>query len=153
MAFDLTSSAFQEGDIIPKKYTCDGSDVSPPLCWGIPPTGTGGYVIIADDPDAPVGTWVHWVIYNLPLDLRGLPEGIPTKERLADGAFQGLNDFKRVGYGGPCPPPGKPHRYYFKLYALDRALDVKPRATKARVLNACKGHILAEAQLMGRFGR
>ncbi len=153
MLFDLTSSAFKEGDFIPRKYTCEGSDVSPPLQWGIPPAGTHSYVIIADDPDAPVGTWVHWVIYNLPLALRGLPEGIPTNERLTEGAYQGLNDFKRVGYGGPCPPPGKPHRYYFKLYALERALDLKPRATKAQVLQACQGHILAEAQLMGRYGR
>ena len=102
---------------------------------------------------AQVGTWVHWVIYNLPLDLRGLTEGVPPKVRLSNGALQGLNDFKRVGYGGPCPPPGKPHRYYFTLYELDVTLNLKPRATKAQVLDACKGHILAEAQLMGRFGR
>ena len=153
MTFDLTSSAFQDGETIPKKYTCEGPDVSPPLHWSVPPAGTRSYVIIADDPDAPVGTWTHWVIYDLPLDLRGLPEGVPAKERVLDGALQGLNDFKRVGYGGPCPPPGKPHRYDFRLYALDTALTLKPRATKAQVLDACKGHILAEAQLMGRFGR
>jgi Raf kinase inhibitor-like YbhB/YbcL family protein len=153
MAFNLTSSAFKEGEIIPKKYTCDGPDVSPPLHWSVPPAGTHSYVMIADDPDAPVGTWVHWVIYNLPLDLRGLLEGIPTKQRLPDGACQGLNDFKRIGYGGPCPPPGKPHRYFFKLYALDTVLDLKPRETKGQVLDACKGHILAEAQFMGRYGR
>lgn len=153
MTFDLTSSAFQDGETIPKKYTCEGPDVSPPLHWSVPPAGTRSYVIIADDPDAPVGTWAHWVIYDLPLDLRGLPEGVPAKERVLDGALQGLNDFKRVGYGGPCPPPGKPHRYDFRLYALDTALTLKPRATKAQVLDACKGHILAEAQLMGRFGR
>ena len=153
MTFDLTSPAFQEGETIPKKYTCEGPDVSPPLHWSVPPAGTHSYVVIADDPDAPVGTWVHWVIYDLPLDLRGLPEGVPAKERVLDGALQGLNDFKRVGYGGPCPPPGKPHRYFFKLYALDTVLDLKPRETKVRVLQACKGHILGEAQLMGRFGR
>jgi Raf kinase inhibitor-like YbhB/YbcL family protein len=153
MSFDLTCSAFKDGDTIPKKYTCDGSDVSPPLHWGIPPAGTRSYALIADDPDAPVGTWVHWVIYNLPLDLRGLAEGIPAKERVLEGALHGLNDFKRVGYGGPCPPPGKPHRYFFKLYALDTILDLKPRESKAHVLEACQGHILAEAQLMGRYGR
>ncbi len=153
MAFELTSSAFKDGEPIPRKYTCDGTDVSPPLHWTVPPAATRSYVLIADDPDAPMGTWVHWVIYNLPLDLRGLPEGVPAKDLVLDGARQGITDFKRVGYGGPCPPPGKPHRYFFKLYALDKLLDLKPRATKAQVLDACKGHILAEAQLMGLYGR
>lgn len=153
MAFELTSSVFKEGDPITRRYTCEGEDLSPPLHWNVPPAATKSFVIIADDPDAPVGTWVHWVIYDLPLDLRGLTEGVPTKDRLPNGALQGLNDFKRVGYGGPCPPPGKPHRYYFTLYALDVTLNLKPRATKAQVLDACKGHVLAEAKLMGRFGR
>lgn len=153
MAFALKSQAFKEGDLIPTKYTCEGPDVSPPLRWGDPPHGTRSFALIADDPDAPMGTWVHWVIFNLPERQRDLPEGVPTQETLPNGARQGLNDFKNVGYGGPCPPPGKPHRYYFRLYALDTMLDLKPRATKARVLEACKGHILAEAQLMGRFGR
>ena len=153
MDFELTSSAFKSGDPIPRRYTCEGEDLSPPLHWSVPPAATKSFVIIADDPDAPVGTWVHWVIYDLPLDLRGLTEGVPAKDRLPDGALQGLNDFKRVGYGGPCPPPGKPHRYYFTLYALDVTLNLKPRATKAQVLDACKRHVLAESQLMGRFGR
>jgi Raf kinase inhibitor-like YbhB/YbcL family protein len=153
MAFELTSPAFKEGDLIPKKHTCDGPDASPLLRWSNPPTGTRSLALIADDPDAPVGTWVHWVIFNLPADLRELSEGVPAQETLANGARQGLNDFKRVGYGGPCPPPGKPHRYYFKLYALDSALKLNPRATKGQVVEASKGHILAEAQLMGRFGR
>lgn len=153
MAFELTSSAFKSGDPIPRRYTCEGEDLSPPLHWSVPPAATKSLVIIADDPDAPVGTWVHWVIYDLPLDLRGLTEAVPPKDRLPNGALQGLNDFKRVGYGGPCPPPGKPHRYYFTLYALDITLNLKPRATKAQVLDASKGHVLAEAQLMGRFGR
>ncbi len=153
MSFTLTSSAFKDGETIPEQYSCEGADVSPPLHWSIPPAGTCSYAIIVDDPDAPVGTWVHWVIYNLPLDLHGIAEGIPTKEKVLDGAFQGLNDFKRVGYGGPCPPPGKSHRYFFKLYALDKVLDLKSRATKSQVLDACKGHILAEAKLMGRYGR
>jgi Raf kinase inhibitor-like YbhB/YbcL family protein len=130
-----------------------GEDLSPPLHWTVPPAATKSFVIIADDPDAPVGTWVHWVIYDIPLDLRGLTEGIPANDHLPHGAMQGLNDFKRIGYGGPCPPPGKPHRYYFKLYALDAVLNLKPRATKGQVLATCKGHVLAEASLMGRFGR
>jgi Raf kinase inhibitor-like YbhB/YbcL family protein len=153
MAFELTSPAFKEGERIPDRYTCEGEDVSPPLHWSVPPAATKSFVVIADDPDAPGGTWVHWVIYNLSLDLRGLPESIPAKDHWLNGALQGLTDFKRVGYGGPCPPPGKPHRYYFKLYALDAVLNLKPRATKIQVLEACKGHVLAEAQLMGRFGR
>lgn len=153
MAFELSSSAFKDGDPIPRRYTCEGEDLSPPLHWGVPPAATKSFVMIADDPDAPVGTWVHWVLYNLPLDLRGLSEGIPAKEQVLDGAIHGLNDFKRIGYGGPCPPPGKPHRYYFKLYALDGVLNLRSRATKAQVLEACKGHVLGEAQLMGRFAR
>lgn len=153
MAFDLTSPAFKDGDSIPRRYTCEGEDLSPPLHWGVPPAATKSFVMIADDPDAPVGNWVHWVLYNLPLDLRGLSEDIPAKEQVLDGAIHGLNDFKRIGYGGPCPPPGKPHRYYFKLYALDVVLDLTSRATKAQVLEACKGHVLAEASLMGRFAR
>lgn len=153
MAFELTSSAFKEGERIPDRYTCEGDDLSPPLHWSVPPAATKSFALIADDPDAPGGAWVHWVIYNLSLDLRGLPEGIPAKDHWLDAALQGLTDFKRVGYGGPCPPLGKPHRYYFKLYALDVVLNLKPRAIKSQVLEACKGHILAEAQLMGRFGR
>ena len=153
MAFELTTSAFKPGDSIPRRYTCEGEDLSPPLHWTMPPAATKSFVLFADDPDAPVGTWVHWVIYDLPLDLCGLTEGVPTNDRLPNGALQGLNDFKRVGYGGPCPPPGKSHRYYFKVYALDVTLNLKPRATKAQVLDACKRHVLAEAQLMGRYGR
>jgi Raf kinase inhibitor-like YbhB/YbcL family protein len=153
MAFELTSPAFKEGDLIPKKHTCEGADLSPQLRWAGPPKGLRSFALIADDPDAPVGTWVHWVIFNMPADQHELPEGVPPQEVLPNGARQGLNDFKRVGYGGPCPPPGKPHRYYFKLYAVDVNLDLKPRATKAQVLEAIKGHILGEAQLMGRFGR
>lgn len=153
MAFELTSAAFKEGELIPKKYTCDGADVSPPLQWTGAPSTTQSFVIIADDPDAPAGTWIHWVLYQVPLDLRGLKEGVLAQESLPDGSLQGVNDFKRVGYGGPCPPPGKPHRYFFKLYALDTQLTLKPRATKPQVLEACQGHVLAEAQLMGRYGR
>lgn len=127
--------------------------MSPPLRWGPPPQGTRSFALIADDPDAPVGAWVHWVVFNIPADEREMPEGAPPKEVFPKGGRQGLNDFNRIGYGGPCPPPGKPHRYFFKLYALDITLDLKPRATKAQVLEASKGHIVGEAQIMGRFGR
>lgn len=153
MALRLESSAFKDGDTIPQRYTCVGEDLSPPLHWGEPPATTKSFVIIAEDPDAPVGTWVHWVIYDIPFDLRGLTEGVPIKDHLPNGTMQGLNDFKRTGYGGPCPPPGKPHRYYFRLYALDATLNLKPRATRRQVSEACKGHVLAEGSLMGRFGR
>lgn len=153
MTLELSSPAFKDGEAIPRRYTCEGEDLSPPLHWTVPPSTTKSFVMIVDDPDAPGGTWVHWVIYDIPLDRRGLMEGIPAKDHLPDDAMQGLNDFKRLGYGGPCPPPGKPHRYSFKLYALDTVLNMKPRATKAQVLEACKGHVLAEAQLIGRFAR
>ncbi len=153
MAFELTSSAFLPGETIPTKHTCDGADVSVPLRWSDPPAGTGSFALIADDPDAPRGTWVHWVLYDLPAVSRELPEGVPAQEVLPSGARQGMNDFRKVGYGGPCPPPGPAHRYVFKLYALDRAIGLPPRATKAQLLDAMKGHILAEAQLVGRYKR
>lgn len=149
----LTSPAFAEGQPIPTQYTCDGADVSPPLQWTEVPAGTKGLALICDDPDAPVGTWVHWVIYGLPADSKQLPEKVATTESLPPGAKQGLNDFRRIGYGGPCPPPGKPHRYFFKLYALDTALTLPARATKQDLLRTMQGHILAEAQLMGTYQR
>jgi len=153
MAFTLTSTAFQEGATIPKKHTCSGQDVSPPLSWSPPPKGTRSFALIMDDPDAPGGTWVHWVIFNIPGQSSGLPEGVPSKQSFPTGEQQGSNDFRRIGYGGPCPPPGKPHRYCLKLYALDTTLKLQPGASKAEVLAACHNHILAEAQLMGRYGR
>ncbi len=153
MAFELQSPAFTNDGEIPRQYTCDGTDVSPPLAWQNPPSGTRSFTLIADDPDAPVGTWVHWVIYNLPAEMRGLPEGVPSSETLPDGSQQGINDFRKVGYGGPCPPRGPAHRYFFKLYALDSPTNLKPRATKQQLLDAMKGHILAEVQLMGRYRR
>ena len=149
----ITSSAFRPGQPIPGKYTCEGEDVSPPLQWSDLPAGAKSLSLISDDPDAPVGTWVHWVVYELPLTTRELTEKVSTSQILPDGAKQGRNDFKRVGYGGPCPPPGKPHRYYFKLYALDTDLGLKPGATKQDLLRAMEGHILAEAQLMGTYQR
>ncbi|MCI0355644.1 MAG: YbhB/YbcL family Raf kinase inhibitor-like protein [Acidobacteria bacterium] len=153
MSIQLTSSAFADGSLVPVRFTCDGQDVSPPLKWSGVPAGAKSIALICDDPDAPVGTWVHWVLYNLPATATELPEGVPTREAVLDGAKQGLNDFRRVGYGGPCPPPGKPHRYYFKLYALGIELSLKPRATKKDVVSAMQGHILAEGQLMGTYRR
>ena len=153
MAFTLTSTAFQEGATIPKKHTCSGQDVSPPLSWSPPPKSTRSFALIMDDPDAPGGTWVHWVLFNIPGQSSGLPEGVPSKQSFPTGEQQGSNDFRRIGYGGPCPPPGKPHRYFLKLYALDTTLKLQPGASKAEVLAACHNHILAEAQLMGRYGR
>jgi Raf kinase inhibitor-like YbhB/YbcL family protein len=149
----LTSGAFEPGATIPKKFTCDGPDVSPALAWNDPPAGTQSFALIGDDPDAPVGTWVHWVLYDLPASARSLPENVPKQEYLQDGSRQGRNDFRNIGYGGPCPPPGKPHRYFFKLYALDVKLNLKPGATKADVEKAIAGHILAQGELMGRYGR
>ena len=153
MSFELSSDAFQEGKAILRKYTCDGLDLSPPLRWTAPPEATHSLALICDDPDAPRGTWVHWVIFDLPTDLGGLPEGIPTDAMPPVGGRQGRNDFGRLGYGGPCPPRGPAHRYYFKLYALDAALSLPAGVSKAQVLKAMKGHVLAEVQLMGRYSR
>jgi Raf kinase inhibitor-like YbhB/YbcL family protein len=146
----LSSSAFSEGALIPTQYTCTGNDFSPPLTWSDVPAGTKSLALIADDPDAPIGTWVHWVAFNLPVTAGGLPEGIRTEKQLASGGIQGTNSWKRTGYGGPCPPSGT-HRYFFKLYALDTTLSLGNNATAKEVQAAMKGHILAEAQLMGRF--
>lgn len=153
MAFELKSPAFALGGDIPKKFTCDGPDLSPALGWGDPPAGTQSISLIMDDPDAPVGTWVHWVLYDLPASTRELPEGVAKKDTLESGARQGRNDFGKLGYGGPCPPPGKPHRYFFKLYALDAKTNLKSGASKADLEKAMKGHILAQAELMGRYKR
>ncbi len=152
MAMELRSPAFKEGEFIPSKYTCDGPDVSPPLEWSDVPEGVQSFALINDDPDAPVGTWVHWVIYDIPGNITMLPENLPKTEMLNNGAIQGRNDFRRIGYGGPCPPGGI-HRYYFKLYALKRKLNLKPGKTKSELLKAMEGLILAEAYLMGRYKR
>jgi Raf kinase inhibitor-like YbhB/YbcL family protein len=153
MAVQISSPAFSAGESIPKKFTCDGPDVSPQLKWNDPPAKTQSFALIMDDPDAPVGTWVHWVLYDLPANTRELPEGVAKQEELSGGTRQGRNDFGRIGYGGPCPPPGKPHRYFFKLYALDTKLNLKAGASKADVERAMKGHILAQAELIGKYGR
>ncbi len=153
MALKLTSPAFETGGTIPKKFTCDGPDVSPALKWSDPPSGTQSFAVIMDDPDAPMGTWVHWVLYDLPAEARELPEGVPKQSELSSGARQGRNDFPLVGYGGPCPPRGPAHRYFFKLYALDGKTGLKAGATKADLEKAMKGHILGQGELMGRYKR
>ena len=152
-SFALKSAAFQHGDNIPAQYTCQGRDISPALSWKGAPAGTKSFALIADDPDAPAGTWTHWVLFNLPATTESLPENVAKTEDLSGGARQGRNDFRRVGYGGPCPPPGKPHRYYFKLYALDMTLNLPAGASKQQVEKAMQGHILAQAELMGKFKR
>jgi Raf kinase inhibitor-like YbhB/YbcL family protein len=153
MSFALKTTAFVDGNGIPKKYTCDDVDVSPALNWNDAPTGTQSFALIADDPDAPVGTWTHWIIWNIPAKTMALAEGVAKMGESGDGARQGRNDFKRIGYGGPCPPPGKPHRYFFKLYALDTKLDVKAGASRNELERAMKGHVLSQTKLMGTYGR
>jgi len=148
----ITSSAFTEGSMIPAKYTCDGQDISPHLEWKDVPAGTKSFALIADDPDAPVGTWVHWVVFNIPSNVTTLAENVKPEKEYKNGMRQGSNDWPKIGYGGPCPPSGT-HRYYFKIYALDITLGIKPGATKTQVLNAMKGHVLTEAQLMGKYKR
>jgi Raf kinase inhibitor-like YbhB/YbcL family protein len=150
---ELTSTAFKEGADIPKQHTGDGADLSPPLQWSGVPQGTKSYALICDDPDAPRGTWVHWVLFNLPAETHELGLGQPAVAQLPSGEKQGKNDFGKPGYGGPAPPRGKPHRYFFKLYALDTHLDLKEGATKQQVEQAMKGHILAQGQLMGKYAR
>jgi Raf kinase inhibitor-like YbhB/YbcL family protein len=152
-SLELKSSAFQSGGDIPRKHTCDANDVSPQLSWDKAPAGTKAFALIADDPDAPGGTWVHWGIYDLPADIKELAEGVPTTEALTNGAKQGTNDFRKIGYGGPCPPPGLPHRYFFKLYALDAPTGLKPRASKQQLLKAIENHVLGETEIIGRYKR
>lgn len=148
----LESTAFDANGAIPARYTCDGQDISPPLAWDEPPAETRSLALICDDPDAPGKTWVHWVVYNLPPGTRSLPEKVSPNASLSGGGLQGINDFGNPGYGGPCPPSGT-HRYFFKLYALDRVLELPAGATKARLEEAIRGHILAKAELVGRYHR
>lgn len=152
MVFNLSSPAFNQGAAIPRKYTCDGEDLSPPLQWTEPPADTRSLALISDDPDAPVGTWVHWVVYNLPAGIRSLPEGASPAAGLPQGGVHGQNSWRRLEYGGPCPPSGT-HRYFFKLYALDITLELGPGAGKKELLGAMEGHVLAQAELMGTYSR
>jgi Raf kinase inhibitor-like YbhB/YbcL family protein len=149
----ISSPSFSNGGDIPKQFTCDSADLSPQLSWTEPPVGTKSFALLLDDPDAPVGNWNHWVVWNVPSSLRSLPEGVSKTEHLQDGSVQGLNDFHKPGYNGPCPPPGKAHRYYFKLFVLDTSLDLKPTSGKHQLEAAMKGHILAQAEWMGRYRR
>lgn len=153
MTIQLSSSAFKDGGVIPKKYTCDLDNLSPPLAWGDLPERTNSLALIVDDPDAPSGTWVHWALYNLPSNLIGLPEGVMKTAEVEGIGTQGMNDFRRIGYGGPCPPPGKPHRYFFKLYALDTILDLGSGVTKMELLEEIQGHILDKGELVGLYSR
>lgn len=150
---EITSSAFKNEEMIPSKYTCDGADINHDLAWTGVPAEAKSLALINDDPDAPVGLWVHWVVYNIPPSANGLPQDVDKKaSTLKHGAMQGTNSWGRIGYGGPCPPSGT-HRYFFKLYALDTVLDLKPGAKKDAVEAAMKGHILSQAVLMGRYSR
>jgi Raf kinase inhibitor-like YbhB/YbcL family protein len=153
MALQLSSKAFLDGQTIPKKFTCSGQDASPELAWSEAPSGTKSLALIADDPDAPAGVWVHWVIYDLPAETRDLQEGMPKDRELRSGARQGKNDFGKIGYNGPCPPSGPAHRYFFKLYALREKTGLKAGASKDELERAMKGNILGQATLTGKFGR
>ncbi len=153
--FALSSAVIQEGEFIPVKYSCSGLDISPELKWKNAPPGVKSFALIFDDPDAPGGTWVHWVIYNIPAKVRRLPEDLQSRlpqDSLFEDIVQGINSWKKKGYGGPCPPRGETHRYYFKLYALDKNIT-RGGLTSEMLVKEMKGHILAEARLMGRFSR
>ena len=151
-SLEVTSPAFAEGAEIPERFTCDGEDTSPPLRWSGGPDRTRGYALIVDDTDAPGGLFVHWVVYDISSDATGLPEGIPSAETAAGGS-QGVNGFGRAGYGGPCPPRGGPHRYFFQLFALDGELDLQAGATRSDLLRAMNGHVVGQGSLMGTYQR
>lgn len=153
MSLELTSDSFDEGDTIPVRHTCDGEDLSPPLSVGGVPDEAESLAMIVDDPDAPAGTWVHWVLYGLPADIRSLPQGVPADADVLDGTLQGENDFGDLGWGGPCPPPGEEHRYVFSLYALEGTPGLESGATKERLLEAIEPMVLEEARLTGRYQR
>ena len=152
MAIKISSTAFQDGGLIPAKYTCDGANISPPLAWSGLPITTKSVALIVDDPDAPGRTWVHWVVYDLPAGNKQLAENLATQETISGGGKQGTNDFRKIGYGGPCPPSGT-HRYFFKLYALDVEKILTPGATKEDLIKAMEGHILDQGELMGKYQR
>lgn len=153
MAVELKSPAFHDGGAIPVKYTGDGDDVSPPLAWSGAPAEAKSFALICDDPDAPVGTFSHWVVYDIPAEAKELGEALPQKGLLDGGAKQGVNDFGKTGYGGPHPPPGKRHRYFFKLYCLDKKIELQPGLAKAELLDLMQGHIIEQAELVGTYER
>jgi Raf kinase inhibitor-like YbhB/YbcL family protein len=150
---ELKTASFAPGGFIPKRFTCQAEDVSPALNWTDPPSGIRSFAIIEEDPDAPSGTFVHWVVYDLPATFRRIGEGLSGNEELPGGGRQGTNDFSKTGYSGPCPPPGKPHRYFIRLYALDIKTNLHPGATRQELDSAMQGHVLAQGELMGRFQR
>jgi Raf kinase inhibitor-like YbhB/YbcL family protein len=149
----VSTTAFLSGGAIPRSYTCDGEGTSPDLSWTGAPAGVQSFAVIADDPDAPSGTFTHWLIWNSPAQSKGLEKGVPNDETLTDGARQGRNGFGRIGYAGPCPPPGTMHRYFFKVFALDRKLDVRADAGRDELDSAMNGHVLAQGRVMGTYGR
>lgn len=153
LGFRIESTAFKEGESIPSRFTCESEDISPALSWTEPPAGTRSFVLIVEDPDAPGGIWTHWVVYNLPPRVQQMPENVAKQDHVPGGGLQGVNSFGHAGYGGPCPPPGSAHRYFFRLYALDTVLNLKPGADRQEVLAAAKGHVLGKTHLMGRFKR
>ncbi|HZE67960.1 MAG TPA: YbhB/YbcL family Raf kinase inhibitor-like protein [Pyrinomonadaceae bacterium] len=152
MGIKLISTAFQDGGMIPAKYTCDGQNISPPLNWSGIPQSAKALALVSEDPDAPGKTWVHWVVYDLPPTATQLPEGVRPEETISGGGKQGKNDFGKIGFGGPCPPSGT-HRYFFRLYALDRETGIQPGAMKEQLMKAIEGHVVAEGELMGRYKR
>ncbi len=151
--FALFSTAFDYGEPIPELYTCDGEDSSPPLSWENPPEETAAFVLVVSDPDAPSGNWVHWVLYDIPGDAQFLTPALPPQEELPDGGVHGKNSWRRLGYGGPCPPQGSAHRYFFTLYALDAPLTLDPGATRDQLFEAMEGHLIAKTELMGTYER
>lgn len=153
MAFEIKSSAFKNNEAIPKEYTGEGANVSAPLSWDKVPEGTQEFALVCDDPDAPGGGWVHWLIYNIPADVLSLEKAIPMEGILENGIKQGKNDFGSLGYGGPMPPPGKAHRYFFKIYALKNKINLAPGLIEKELLEKIKGDILAETEFMGTYQR
>lgn len=153
MMLELTSPAFRDGETIPEQYTSNGRNISPTLKWSDPPEGARSFALICEDPDAPRGSFAHWLVFDLPAESRELSEGFPAEAKSPNGTTQGTNDFGKVGYIGPAPPRGKPHRYCFKLFALDRRLNLRAGATKAQLLATMKGHVLAEGELLGTYAR
>lgn len=153
MKLSVSSSAFGEGESIPKKFACNGQNISPPLTWRNVPQGTKAFALIVDDPDAPSGTFTHWLIFNIPSETHELSAAIPSQGKLPSGALQGKNDFGEIGYDGPCPPSGPAHHYRFTVYALDKSLDLKAGATREQVINAMEGNVLARGRLTGTYKR
>ncbi|MGF7118139.1 YbhB/YbcL family Raf kinase inhibitor-like protein [Methanobacterium oryzae] len=153
MTIAIASEIFSEGSVIPLKYTCDGENISPPLRWDLIPENTASFALLCEDPDAPGGTFIHWILFNIPADTKELLSGIKEEKKLDNGAIQGKNDFERIGYGGPCPPSGTKHRFIFKILALDTVLNLKSGITIDQFLNAIQGHVLDKGELIGMYGK